>query len=428
MPYLPDREPVTAPTAFEESELHPPLTRFDELRRFLTPVLGSQASPMIRGESYEQADGSMLFVAQSEAPLDAQAAANVLQRPLDDPRSWKAVQAGLRAIGHERRRITRAMKQAGRLHDLRDVSMSAHALSLVMDNTSQVRLQRAKDIEVLSYSDSQRAADKNLRVLPVQELARLISIVLNRDMNPARLTQLKGWLRASRRRPEDTHNFEDFFDRLRDEMINEGYEADTNDDIVNNLPSGDYQQLKDALWQVIFERFAIYRGGDDPSDMSGYVRSGDIPPGVDHGKNTKIDIGKLGIDLMLQFGGMRGDVVFRSPPRDWEIRPVLVWSRNDEGERTLQFNMTPYQRDPETEAVVHYSPLVGAAALAAHFGEPGTYIRALDRTNPYTRQPKKGMAAASRTGLWPLVAREEQERLFTTPYMARLESMIEEEL
>ena len=427
MSYLPDREPVTALPAFEESELHPPLTRFDELRRFLTPVLGSQASPMIHGESYEQPDGATLFVAMSEAPLDAQAAANVLQRPLDDPRTWQAVQAGLRSVGLERRRITRTMRRAGRLDDLRDVSASAHALALVMNHTSQVRVRRA-DVEVLSYAASQRAADSNLRLISVQELARLMSIVLNRDMSAERLVQLKNWLRASRKRPDGTQAFNDFFERLRREMEEEGYDADTNDDIVDNLPPGDYNQLKDALWQLIFERFKIDNDSGGHIDMSGYVRSGEIPLGVEHGKNTTLGLGKLGVDLFLQFGGMRGEVEFRSPPRGWEIRPALVWSRSEDGERTLRFDTTSHQRDPETGNVVHYSPLVGAAALAAHFGERGVYTAALDRINPYVRQPKKGVAAAGRAGLLPLVLREGQKDLFVTPYMARLESKIEGEL
>lgn len=427
MTYLPGETPVMAPAPFEESELHPPLTRFDELRRFLAPVLGTQASPMIRGESYEQHNGTALFVAMSEAPLNAQQAADVLQRPFDDPRSWQAVQAGLRSIGLERRRITRAMKRANRLNDLNDVSASAHALALVMSHTNQVRVQRA-DVEVLSYTASQKAADSNLRLISAKELAGLMSTVLSRNIDAEHLKQLKSWLRASRKRPDDTEMFSDFFKQLQTEMEDDGYEVETNDDIVNNLTRDDYQRLKDGLWELIFERFKIDNDSGGHLDMSGYVRSREIPAGVDHDKNTTLGLGKLGVDLFLQFGGIKGNVEFRSPPRGWEIRPALVWSRDEDGERTLRFDSMLHQRDPETGNVVHYSPLVGAAALAAHFGRSSTYISALDRINPYVRQPKKGTVAASRTGLLPLVLREDQVDLFMTPYMARLESKIEGEL
>lgn len=416
MAYLPDSIERTTTGLFNERKLQ------------LPRVLTSSHEPRMIVESYERPDGSTIFAALSYAALDAQGAADKIEQPLCSPeelepkQSWQYVQRGLRYVGHARRRIRRAARSNGQLETLQAVRQDALELSSVMNFTGTEQIRRVEEAEVFSYLSSHRAAEKDLSRVSSKKLQELITIVLGRDIN---VKQLKDWLRAVRKRPGTTQDFESFFESLREEMVAEGFDVDSNDELLRNLPSREYRQLQEAIWQEIFESFKAY-DEDDAPDTDVYIRSGDIPAGVKNDKQTKIDLGILGLDLFFLNGGYKGPIAFRTPVTGRVIRPALVWQRSADGSRHLRFDTYLYGRDELREQVFHYSPIVGAAALAAKYGDAQKYRQALDRMNPYELRPKKDeVTPRERAGLGVLSWGADTAPL-RSDYITQLELLVEE--
>lgn len=416
MAYLPD--------SFERSTTG----WFNEKKLQLPQMLTSPFEPRMIVESYELPDDSTIFAALSYAALDAQGAANKLEQPLRSldelgPKEpWQNVQRGLRYVGHARRRVRRAARGSGQLETLQAVRQDALELSSVMNFTGTEQIRHA-EAEVFSYTSSHREAKKDLKLVSSKKLQELISVVLGRDID---VKQLKDWLRAVRKRPDATEDFESFFEGLRAEMMAEGFDVDSNDELLENLSSSEYRQLQEAIWQEIFESFKAYDDDDDAPDTDIYIRSGDIPASVKNDKQTRIDLGVLGLDLFFLNGGYKGPVDFRTPVVGRVIRPALVWQRAADGTRHLRFDTYLYGRDELREQVFHYSPLVGAAALAAKYGDAQKYRRTLDAMNPYELRPKKDeVTPRERAGLGPLAWGADTVPL-GSDYITQLELLVEE--